>query len=40
MLPLMHLLSVAQGSDQALVREYLHLKRSERSPELVRTVSH
>ena len=37
-LPLMHLLNVAQGSDRALVREYLHLKRPERSPELVRTV--
>jgi geranylgeranyl diphosphate synthase type II len=37
-LPLMHLLSVAQGSDRALVCEYLHLKRPERSPELVRTV--
>ncbi len=37
-LPLMHLLSVAQGSDHALVREYLHLKRSERSAELVRRV--
>ena len=37
-LPLMHLLSVAQGSDRALVGEYLHLKRPERSPELVRTV--
>ena len=37
-LPLMHLLSVALGSDRALVREYLHLKRPERSPELVRTV--
>jgi geranylgeranyl diphosphate synthase type II len=37
-LPLMHLLSVAQGSDRALVREYLHLNRPERSPELVRTV--
>ena len=37
-LPLMHLLSVAQGSDRALVSEYLHLKRPERSPELVRTV--
>jgi len=37
-LPLMHLLSVAQGSDRALVREYLHLKRPERSSELVRTV--
>jgi geranylgeranyl diphosphate synthase, type II len=37
-LPLMHLLSVAQGSDHALVREYLHLKRSERSVELVQRV--
>ncbi len=37
-LPLMHLLSVAEGSDQALVREYLHLKRSQRSPELVERV--
>jgi geranylgeranyl diphosphate synthase, type II len=37
-LPLMHLLSVAQDSDQALVREYLHLKRSDRSAELVRQV--
>ena len=27
-LPLMHLLSVAQGTDHALVREYLHLTRS------------
>jgi geranylgeranyl diphosphate synthase type II len=39
-LPLMHLLSVAQGSDHAIVREYLHLTRPERSPELVRTVRH
>ena len=37
-LPLMHLLSVAQGTDHALVREYLHLKRSERSAELVQRV--
>jgi geranylgeranyl diphosphate synthase type II len=37
-LPLMHLLSVAQGSDHALVREYLQLKRSERSAELVQRV--
>jgi geranylgeranyl diphosphate synthase, type II len=37
-LPLMHLLSVAQGSDHAIVREYLHLTRPQRSPELVRTV--
>ena len=39
-LPLMHLLSVAQGSDHAIVREYLHLTRPERSHELVRTVRH
>ena len=32
-LPLMHLLSVAQGADHSLVREYLHLTRSERSVE-------
>lgn len=37
-LPLMHLLSVAEGSDQALVRDYLHLTRSERSAELVQRV--
>lgn len=37
-LPLMHLLSVAQGADQALVRRYLGLKRSERSAELVHTI--
>ena len=37
-LPLMHLLSVAQGPDQSLVRKYLHLKRSERSAELVQRV--
>ena len=37
-LPLMHLLSVAQGTDHALVREYLHLKRSQRSAELVSRV--
>jgi geranylgeranyl diphosphate synthase, type II len=37
-LPLMHLLSVAQGPDHALVREYLHLNRSERSAELVHRV--
>jgi geranylgeranyl diphosphate synthase, type II len=37
-LPLMHLLSVAQGPDQSLVREYLHLKRSERAAELVQRV--
>jgi geranylgeranyl diphosphate synthase, type II len=34
-LPLMHLLSVAQGADLALVRDYLHRTRAERSPELV-----
>lgn len=37
-LPLMHLLSVAQGSDQVLVRRYLGLKRSERSAELVHAI--
>jgi geranylgeranyl diphosphate synthase type II len=37
-LPLMHLLSVADGSDRALVRQYLHLNRSERSAELVARV--
>jgi geranylgeranyl diphosphate synthase, type II len=39
-LPLMHLLSVAQGPDYAIVREYLHLNRRERSPDMVRTVRH
>jgi geranylgeranyl diphosphate synthase, type II len=34
-LPLMHLLSVAKGHDQTLVREYLRLTRPERSAELV-----
>jgi geranylgeranyl diphosphate synthase type II len=37
-LPLVHLLSVAQDADRALVREYLGLTRSERSAELVRTI--
>jgi geranylgeranyl diphosphate synthase, type II len=37
-LPLVHLLSAAQGTDLALVRDYLRLTRSERMPELVRTV--
>jgi geranylgeranyl diphosphate synthase, type II len=37
-LPLMHLLSVAEGADHALVRDYLHLKRAERSAELVQRV--
>ena len=31
-------LSVAQGTDHALVREYLHLTRSQRSAELVQRV--
>ena len=34
-LPLMHLLSSAQGADIALVRDYLGRTRAERSPELV-----
>jgi geranylgeranyl diphosphate synthase type II len=37
-LPLMHLLSVAQGADLDLVREYLRRSRAERSPELVRRI--
>jgi geranylgeranyl diphosphate synthase type II len=37
-LPLMHLLSVAEGADHALLREYLHLTRSQRSAELVQRV--
>jgi geranylgeranyl diphosphate synthase type II len=37
-LPLMHLLSVAQGADRELVRDYMRRGRSERSPWLVRTV--
>jgi geranylgeranyl diphosphate synthase, type II len=37
-LPLMHLLSVAQGGDLALVRDYLGRTRSQRSPEMVRIV--
>jgi geranylgeranyl diphosphate synthase type II len=37
-LPLVHLLSVAQGKDLELVREYLRRNRSERSAELVQTV--
>ncbi|MFL6086211.1 MAG: polyprenyl synthetase family protein [Mycobacterium sp.] len=37
-LPLMHLLSVAQGADRELVRDYMRRGRSERSPGLVRTV--
>ena len=36
--PLMHLVSVAQGSDHAIVREYPHLTRPERSRELVQKV--
>lgn len=34
-LTLVHLLSVAQGEDRDVVRRYLRLQRSERSPELV-----
>jgi geranylgeranyl diphosphate synthase, type II len=37
-LPLVHLLSVARDEDRRMVRDYLGLKRSERSPELVRTI--
>jgi geranylgeranyl diphosphate synthase, type II len=37
-LPLVHLLANAQGADLALVRDYLHRSRAERSPELVRAV--
>jgi geranylgeranyl diphosphate synthase type II len=37
-LPLVHLASEAQGSDRGLVRDYLRRSRSERSPDLVRTV--
>ena len=37
-LPLVHLLSVAQGADHSLVRQYLHLTRSERSVDMVRRV--
>jgi geranylgeranyl diphosphate synthase type II len=37
-LPLMHLLSVSQHEDHALVRDYLSRTRAHRSPEMVRTV--
>lgn len=37
-LPLVHLLSVTTGADQALVRDYLRRTRSQRSDELVRTI--
>jgi geranylgeranyl diphosphate synthase type II len=37
-LPLMHLISVATGTDRALVGDYLRLTRSQRSPELVGTI--
>jgi geranylgeranyl diphosphate synthase type II len=37
-LPLLHLLSAAQGGDLAVVRDYLRRSRAERSPELVRTI--
>ena len=34
----MHLLSVAQGTDRELVRDYLRLSRAQRSAELVQRV--
>jgi geranylgeranyl diphosphate synthase type II len=37
-LPLVHLLSTAEGADRALVRDYLRRTRAERPPELVLTV--
>jgi geranylgeranyl diphosphate synthase, type II len=37
-LALMHLVETAQGEDRALVSDYLHRTRSERSEELVRTI--
>jgi geranylgeranyl diphosphate synthase, type II len=37
-LPLMHLVSAAKGTDLELVRGYLHLTRSQRSPELIGTI--
>jgi geranylgeranyl diphosphate synthase type II len=37
-LPLVHLMATVQGEDRALVRDYLRLKRSERSVELVHTI--
>ena len=37
-LPLLHLLSNARGPDRTLVHDYLRRSRSERSPELVRSV--
>jgi geranylgeranyl diphosphate synthase type II len=37
-LPLMHLLSATDGSDHALVREFLGLTRAQRSAELVTTI--
>lgn len=37
-LPLMRLLSVARGADLVFVRDYLRRTRSQRSPEMVRTV--
>jgi geranylgeranyl diphosphate synthase type II len=37
-LPLMHLLSVAQGEDLTFLRDYLRRLRFERSPEIVRTI--
>ena len=37
-LPLVHLLSTAQGADRRLVRDYLRRTRAERSPELVAAI--
>ena len=37
-LPLVHLMATVQGEDRALMRDYLRLKRSERSVELVHTI--
>jgi len=37
-LTLVHLMEAARGPDRALVSDYLHRKRSERSEDLVRTI--
>lgn len=37
-LPLVHLMTNAQGDDAAFVRSYLSMSRTERSPEIVRTI--
>jgi geranylgeranyl diphosphate synthase type II len=37
-LTLVHLMATAKGADRALVSDYLHRTRSERTPELVRTI--